>query len=479
MGRIEAERIRPSAGSSSGFTGDVSSNEVFQFEKKEIERLVGSAEVTRGIATTNEVISALSLTATIAKVAASYASFTGCAGFGFCVAFPIPAIIAASLATVVSAGVGVAEAAMSADVGEAAYNRAISTRDMFNSAWQSDDRVNTGTWRVGVTYQSGSADYAEWLPKADGLQEFKAGQIIGIENGKVSHRTQGSDKLFVVSSQPIVLGNAPTNPDDEDAFVKAAFMGQVPVQIAGPVSAGDFVLASGMEDGLAVAVGPEEFKSADFKRFVGIAWESGTAPLLNVVNVAVGLGQGMKGFAREMDNRLDQLEAESDALEELVFSKMRGEDINLYKAQKSGLVPAFVLPEEDLQRGEPDYSSADAWNMPASSDFIGHDITDELMEYSWELALKQAKRDGVYSRHGGYWKALEDDKALRDQFLSDLKTKINEHNAEVIASVDDYQMLEMYDPVPARQLINQTKAPPAPLNKPHRKEGAKAQPKRQ
>lgn len=459
MGRIEAERIKSNSGSN-GYIGDISNNEVFQFGQKEIERMVSAAETTRNIAVTNQVISTLSLTATIAKVAASFASFTGCAGFGFCVAFPIPAIIAASLATVVSASVGVAEASISANNGNAAYNRAISTRDIYNSSWQSMDRVNTGTWKVGVTYQSGSADYAEWLPKADPLQDFRPGQIIGIKDGTVSHRTQGSDKLFVVSSQPIVLGNAPTNPDEEDAYVKAAFMGQVPVQIVGPVSAGDFVLASGLEDGLAVAVSPDKFKSADFKRFVGIAWESGVAPMLNVVNVAVGLGQGMKGFAREMDNRLDQLDKESDALEELVFSKMRGEDVNLYKAQKSGLVPAFVLPEDDIQRGEPDYSSADAWHMPASSEFIGHDITDELMEYSWDLALKQAKRDGVYSRHGGYWKALEDDKSLRDEFLLQLKNKINEHNAEVIATLDDYQMIEMYDPVPARELINRTKAQP-------------------
>ena len=444
MGRIEAER-----------TDQVGQNEMFQFEKAEMERLVKSGQVAKDIGTTNLVTASLSLTATVIKSAASFASFTGCAGFGFCVAFPIPALIAGSVAAVVSAGVGVAEAAVSKDNGVAAYNRAKSTETMFNDAWQDGDRVAAGGKKVGVTYQSGNADYAEWLLKDDPLADYAPGEVIGIKDGRVSHKTVGSDKLFVVSSQPVILGNMPET-GREDAYVKAAFMGQVPVRIVGRVDIGDFIIASGLEDGTATAVAPEDFHGRDFRNLLGVAWEAGEAPLLNVVNVAVGLNHGVDQFAAKMDARLDALESESDALEKLIFSQVKGEKMNLYQAQNAGLIPPLIVPESAAEDGVPDLTDPDAWMVPGSSNFIGHDVTDEMMEFGWKSALKQAKKDGVYSRHGGFWRELEKDEALRTEFLAGLKDQINKHNEELISTLDSYQALEMYDPVPARDLMQKT-----------------------
>lgn len=462
MGRIEAER-----------TDEVGQNEMFQFEKAEIERLVQSGKVARDIGVTNLVTASLSLTATVIKSAASFASFTGCAGFGFCVAFPIPAVIAGSVAAVVSAGVGVAEAAVSKDNGVAAYNRAKSTETKFNDAWQDGDRVAAGGKKVGVTYQSGNADYAEWLLKENPAAEYLPGEVIGIKDGSISYKTVGSDKLFVVSTQPVILGNMP-EAGREDDYVKAAFMGQVPVQVVGRVDAGDYIVASGMEDGTAVALAPEDFRGHDFSRLLGVAWESGDAPLLNVVNVAVGLNHGVDQFAAKMDARLDALESESDALEKLIFSQVKGEKMNLYQAQNARLIPPLIVPESNATDGVPDLTDPDAWTVPTSSNFIGHDVTDEMMEFGWKSALKQAKKDGVYSRHGGFWRELEKDETLRTEFLAGLKDQINKHNEEMISSLDGYQALEMYDPVPARELMQKTSRRSKEASK---EEGAPTDPK--
>ncbi len=48
---------------------------------------------------------------------------------------------------------------------------------------------------------------------------------------------------------------------------------------------------------------------------------------------------------------------------------------------------------------------------------------------------------------------LERDATLRTEFLAGLKDQINKHNEELISTLDSYQALEMYDPVPARDLM--------------------------
>ena len=452
LGRIEGET-----------TDNLGANEMWQFEKSEIDRMVQMGQTSKDVGDVNLTTASLSLAAAIAKQVAACVSFTGCAGFGFCAAMPIPALIAGSIANVVSAGVGLADAIVAKNHAVNSYNRAVAVRNQFNADSYTNDRVVAGGKKVGVTFQSGSADYAEWLPKADVLATYERGQVIGIHNGKISLKTDGADKVFVVSTQPIVLGNAPVEGSEAD-YVKAAFMGQVPVQVMGPVAAGDFIVASGLSDGMAKAIRPEALTGSDLAALIGVAWESGEAPLLNVVNVAVGLHDGLHGFAEQMDHRLDALAAESDALEELIKSKMRGEDLNLYKAQKAGLVPAFILPEDEVEMGEPDWSDPNAWNTATSQDFIQHEITEEAMEYSWEVAVEQAQASGINMLTSPTWQLYLNDESARRDFLEKLRQQINEHNAEIIASLDGYQQLDAFDPTPAPEFLNQKlKAPKTSL----------------
>jgi len=443
VGRIEGET-----------TDQLGQNEMWQFEKGEIDRLVSDGSTAKSVGDANLTTASLSLAAAIAKQVAACVSFTGCAGFGFCAAMPIPALIVGSIANVVSAGVGLADAIVAKNHAVNSYNRAVNVRSAFEADAYTNDRVSAGGKMVGVTYQSGSADYAEWLPKADLLDEFEPGQVIGIHDGKVSLVTEKADKVFVVSTQPIVLGNSPVE-GSESNYVKAAFLGQVPVHVKGVVRTGDFILASGENDGLAIAVPPDELRGIHLPQVVGIAWETGLAPLLNVVNVAVGLNDGLQVFAAQMDRRLDALASESDALEKLIKAQMRGEDVNLYTAQKAGLVPAFVLPEDDVQRGEPDWTDPASWSTATSSDFVQHEITEEAMEYSWELAVEQAAANGINVQTSPTWQLYIRDASARADFLERLRQQINDHNAEIIASLDGYQNVNMFNPTSAEQLLQE------------------------
>lgn len=159
---------------------------------------------------------------------------------------------------------------------------------------------------VGITYESGSGDYAEWLEKVPGEGDLKPGEIVGVRGGKISLSTQNADHYMVVSNKPIVLGNMPPQ-GQESKFEKVAFMGQVPVRIIGRVNIGDYILPSGNNDGFAIAVAPSAMKIGDYKRIIGVAWESAEAKPLNIVNVAVGINnQDLSGKMEALQQELER-----------------------------------------------------------------------------------------------------------------------------------------------------------------------------
>lgn len=175
---------------------------------------------------------------------------------------------------------------------------------------------------IGVTYASGAGDYAEWLPRKEGERDLAFGEIVGVYGGQVSLNTEENPSHFlVVSRQPILLGNAP-QPDQKAAFEKIAFMGQVPVKVAGPVSVGDYILPSGNNDGLGIAVSPKAMKSGDYARVVGVAWEAGSAEApFNYIKTAVGinandLSKKVEKLNLRVENILAFLEGKAPLLED-------------------------------------------------------------------------------------------------------------------------------------------------------------------
>ncbi|HKK77104.1 MAG TPA: hypothetical protein VJ953_18640 [Saprospiraceae bacterium] len=166
------------------------------------------------------------------------------------------------------------------------------------------ESINWGTYlaeTVGVYYSSGGADYAEYIFRAPGEKDLFAGHVVGIKNGQVSLRTQGADHLRVISSAPIVLGNMP-QPEEEFKYEKVAFRGQVPVYVTGEVNIGDYILPSGNNDGLAIAICPEDMRVEDYKLVIGVAWEAAEYSPMNLVNVAIGINTNDLGY------KLDELD---------------------------------------------------------------------------------------------------------------------------------------------------------------------------
>jgi len=177
-----------------------------------------------------------------------------------------------------------------------------------------------GSGTGGVTYKSGSGDYAEFLPRFDPQEVIESGDIVGVWNGAVSKATRGASQVLVVSSGPIVLGNDPGEGNEAD-YEKVAFLGQVQVKVRGPVAAGDFLIPSGLEDGSAVAVVPEDITAEQFAQVVGQSWEASDDPGVKMVLTVVGRVQHdptvarMAGRIESLEDTVNQLEARLAALE--------------------------------------------------------------------------------------------------------------------------------------------------------------------
>lgn len=141
----------------------------------------------------------------------------------------------------------------------------------------------------GTTFESGGADYAEWLKKHDKKENLTFGDIIGVRSGEISSKFVSADKFMVISKNPIVSGAMPKE-SDEHLYKKVAFIGQVPVKVLGAVNKGDYILPSGNGDGMAIAVHPDQMRINDYKRIVGVAWEEYHGQdLFSFINTAVGI----------------------------------------------------------------------------------------------------------------------------------------------------------------------------------------------
>jgi hypothetical protein len=186
--------------------------------------------------------------------------------------------------------------------------------------------------KAGVTYESGSGDYAEWLKRSNPGEKLMFGDIIGVKGGKITKNTTTADHFMVVSMSPIVLGNTPA-PGEAQLYEKVAFMGQVPVKVVGNVSIGDYIIPTGNNDGMGVAVHPADMALENYNKIVGVAWSAAQNKAgFSLVNVAVGIN------ANDMAHRLAQQQDE--------LAQMRGKvnRILAYLGEKDQNFKEALLP---------------------------------------------------------------------------------------------------------------------------------------
>src|SRR5439155_11143080 len=118
--------------------------------------------------------------------------------------------------------------------------------------------------------------------------KIEAGDVVGVLGGRITKDTRDAKQFMVVSTGPIVAGNDPGE-DARANYAQVAFIGQAQVKVRGPVHAGDFIVPSGANDGVGVAVAPEAITSEQFAQVVGQAWETSADTNVKLVRVAVGL----------------------------------------------------------------------------------------------------------------------------------------------------------------------------------------------
>lgn len=162
---------------------------------------------------------------------------------------------------------------------------------------------------VGVAFESGGADYAEWLKKSDVNEIMTFGDVVGVKAGVISKSFLEADHFMVVSKSPIVSGAMPAE-QDQNKYKQIAFLGQVPVKVLGEVNKGDYILPSGNGDGLAIAVTPDGMRVNDYDRIIGVAWsEYHGNELFSYINTAVGINSNdLTRMVSEMQARLNAMQ---------------------------------------------------------------------------------------------------------------------------------------------------------------------------
>jgi translation elongation factor EF-1beta len=102
-------------------------------------------------------------------------------------------------------------------------------------------------------------------------------------------------------------------------YEKVGFMGQVPVLTLGDVEIGDYIVASGFNDGYAKAISPKDITLKDLKQVIGKAWSSSNRHKISLINVSVGLKTNeWVEIMKQQENRLDNLELKIQKLEKIV-----------------------------------------------------------------------------------------------------------------------------------------------------------------
>lgn len=285
---------------------------------------------------------------------------------------------------------------------------------------------------VGVTYQSGDGDYAEFLMKQNLEEKFFAGDIVGVKGGKISKNIAGAEKVMVVSYRPIVLGNTPAEGQEKN-YEKIAFMGQVPVKVFGKVSLGDYIIPNGVNNGVGIAISPDKIRPEDVKNIVGIAWSSADkAAAINTINVAIGLN------VNDNQRIIQQQQNEIDALKNQIAQT---------NSQLEKLIPGFKAPANTASNNNITYIPGGSRNtaqaitqnniptLPTTLEYpvaLGPndihyvEVTKEDFIKGFEIAEERMKANGDMARYGEFWKKYNSDPSYKELILNKLMIKYKE-----------------------------------------------------
>jgi hypothetical protein len=396
--------------------GNLNSDIVFINQKKLYETVTLAYIAQVAVASINTAIAA-------GFVIAAATSSTACVGFGACTNVPTPSIILAAGSALAISAAALVAVSLGLDAAEKIE----------------EDFVNDVKSSVGISYQSGSADYAEWLLKKNRNEELIPGMIVGVKNGRISLNTEYSDKVLAVSSNPIVLGNVPP-PGRKKRYEKVAFMGQVPVIVIGKVRKGDYIVPTGLNDGFAKAISPENMTIKDYTQIVGKAWSESDNEIYNKINVAIGLNGG--DVAKMVSNQ----EKDIAILKKRILELKKSIDHLEIDMMKSDLKRAKIIPGYGSRVGLNEKDIADMSkkvrkvqkqqkfkvksqfqiNSKNPTTLTYFELPEDLLVNSLELAKKYAMKSGEDLNVNPFWQKMKSDSSFEKVFINELQTKLDQ-----------------------------------------------------
>ena len=254
---------------------------------------------------------------------------------------------------------------------------------------------------IGVTYESGSADYAEWLERINPNERINAGDIVSVTGGKISKNTTNARQFMVISTKPAMLGNMPSK-GQENRYEKVAFMGQIPVKVKGIVYIGDYIIPSGKNDGIGQAVSPDDIKAVQYSQIVGVAWSSSVMNNgISIINLAIGLN----------NNDVAKLAVKQDIKITNIANKLQLLEARFNALEKGEVVTAVVTiaPKKKLSKYEIAVN-----NMPA-------ELSDDVMDEAMQLIEQSYKTKGLNLANHPNLNRLLNDASFRAETVN--KTK--------------------------------------------------------
>ncbi len=389
-GRIEGER-----------QSEFENNADYLFDKSSLDYDIYEAWIDMGFAISDASLATLQL-------AKTYIDYRPCIGIAPCVGGPGPADITYAAAEVVADWIQVGFATD-------AKNRAVDYEVQYDANKLEFE---------GVSYASGAGDYAEYLERIDLSERMTYGDIVGVKGGKISKNLNGAERMMVVSYKPIVLGNMPT-PSEESKFEKVAFMGQVPVKVFGVVNIGDYIIPSGNNDGIGVAVSPEKITLNQIKNIVGRAWaKSDGIKTFTLVNVAVGLNNNDNNPIVE---KLEKTVAQQ--AEEILELKNQIAEIKNMLLNGTSESNAKVLSQEPETFETSGTFNGRKYEVvdTENGEIIYWEITEADFENGLKLAEEQMRAEGVDVDNHKILDKLKNDSTYKKEIFAKVKSDLDKY----------------------------------------------------
>ena len=250
---------------------------------------------------------------------------------------------------------------------------------------------------VGAAFESGGADYAEWLQKANYEELIHFGEVVGVKGGMISKKFVEAEQFMVVSNNPTIIGAMPTE-GTENAFEKIAFMGQVPVKVIGEVELGNYILPSGNGDGMAIAIHVDEMKAKDFSRIIGVAWSTSDGKeLFQYINVAVGLNtndmagmiENMQLVMNEMQDAIAKMNPDYSPFYFDAEGKAKRTEMSFTSSRPMNEVLAQQIGINANSSKEEAFAAVSSYAQSKNVDLSGYPYLSQILEDPNDLELMQ------------------------------------------------------------------------------------------